>query len=421
MAGTSDPYAAFRLNLEQQRKRAKDLLRAVRAGDLPARDRVADVMGSHAPASLAFKLADAQFVIARELRFTNWRELRAHITAQTAARVEMTESTAALDSAMRTLHVRCGSDIQQELARAGFIGGFLSLWDPFPVGPVTGGPDWIERRARFHAAEYPENLDFDGFYRELTEADQRLARSADDYERVVIWMEHDSHDQLSSVRCLAHYARTRPPRVLELISVAYFPGSDRFIGLGQLPPEAMRLLWRRRITAVAADLQVAAEVWTALTGDDPRPLASLARSMPASLPHLGPALQRHLRELPSRRTGLSLTQSLLLHAIADGATTINDVWRRYVQTEPLPFLGDTEFLRILTEMERVAAPVLERTGVDASRPFLDRVAITSLGRAVLRAEIDWLSLNPPPRWIGGVCIGAGARVWRWDEERSEVG
>ena len=33
MPGTSDPYAAFRLNLEQQRKRAKDLLRAVRAGD----------------------------------------------------------------------------------------------------------------------------------------------------------------------------------------------------------------------------------------------------------------------------------------------------------------------------------------------------------------------------------------------------
>jgi hypothetical protein len=34
MPGTADPYAAFRLNLEQQRKRAKDLLRACRAGDL---------------------------------------------------------------------------------------------------------------------------------------------------------------------------------------------------------------------------------------------------------------------------------------------------------------------------------------------------------------------------------------------------
>ena len=39
MPGTSDPYAAFRLNLEQQRKRAKDLLRAVRAGDAAAHRR----------------------------------------------------------------------------------------------------------------------------------------------------------------------------------------------------------------------------------------------------------------------------------------------------------------------------------------------------------------------------------------------
>jgi len=421
MAGTPDPYAAFRLNLEQQRKRAKDLLRAVRADDPPARARVASVMASHTPAPAAFKLADAQFVIARELRFATWRELRAHIAAQTAARIELTAPATAPDHGLRTLHVRCGSDIEQELARAGFTGDFLSLWDPFPVGPVTSGPDWIERRARFHAAEQPEaDQEFDAFYRELTEADERLTRSTDDYERVVIWMEHDSHDQLSTVRCLAHYARTRPPRVLELISVDYFPGSDRFIGLGQLPPEAMRLLWRRRFAAEAPQLQIAAAVWAALTADDPRPLAALVRSMPASLPHLGPALQRHLRELPSRRTGLSLTQTLMLQAIADGATTISDVWRQYVQAEPLPFLGDTEFLRILADMGRASAPLFERTPVDASRPFRDRVAITSLGRSVLRGETDWLSLSPPPRWVGGVCIRAAGPVWRWDEERSEV-
>jgi hypothetical protein len=208
--------------------------------------------------------------------------------------------------------------------------------------------------------------------------------------------------------------------VLELISVDYFPGSDRFIGLGQLPPEAMRLLWRLRIAVPPPDLQPAAAVWAAFTGDDPRPLASLVRSMPASLPHLGRALQRHLRELPSRRTGLSLTQTLMLQAIADGATTISDVWRQYVQAEPLPFLGDTQFLRILADMERASAPVFERTPADASRPFRDGVAITPLGRAVLRGEPDWLSLNPPPRWVGGVCIRAGEPVWRWDEERSQV-
>src|SRR4026209_1524184 len=60
MPGTSDPYAGFRLNFEQQRKRAKDLLRAVRAGDSAARRRLADALAPRAPDAEAVKLTDAQ-------------------------------------------------------------------------------------------------------------------------------------------------------------------------------------------------------------------------------------------------------------------------------------------------------------------------------------------------------------------------
>ena len=49
MPGTSDPDAAFRLNLEQQRKRAKDLLRAVRAGDAAVCRRLADAVALPVP------------------------------------------------------------------------------------------------------------------------------------------------------------------------------------------------------------------------------------------------------------------------------------------------------------------------------------------------------------------------------------
>src|SRR4029453_9501371 len=101
------------------------------------------------------------------------------------------------------------------------------------------------QRARYHADTDLTGADFATLLADLTADDQRLATSAEEYERVVIWMEHDSHDQLALVRCLAQYARTRPPHVLELISVNHFPGSRRFIGLGHLPPEAMWLLWNR--------------------------------------------------------------------------------------------------------------------------------------------------------------------------------
>src|SRR4029079_10756698 len=205
---------------------------------------------------------DAQFAIARELGFRTWRDLRTHVMAQAAAREAITQRGPAVDADMPTLHVRCGSDIKGELEAARFSGDFLAVWDPFPVGPVTDAPDWIAQRAPFHAetATFVE-VDYDRFLAELTTADRPLAASATSYARVVIWTEHDSHDQLSLIRCLAHSARTRPPRVLELISLNQFPGSRRFIGLGQLPPEAMWLLWNRREVIDAERLSAGAAAW----------------------------------------------------------------------------------------------------------------------------------------------------------------
>ena len=132
--------------------------------------------------------------------------------AQTAAREAITHPGPVVDADMPTLHVRCGSDIKEALETARFRGDFLAVWDPFPVGPVTDVPDWIAQRARFHADTGTiDDVDYDAFLAELTDADRRLAASSTSYARVVIWTEHDSHDQLSLIRCLAHYARTRPP------------------------------------------------------------------------------------------------------------------------------------------------------------------------------------------------------------------
>src|SRR4029078_11650460 len=112
MPGTSDPYAGFRLNFEQQRKRAKDLLRAVRAGDSAARRRLADALAPRAPDAEAVKLTDAQFAIARELGCGSWLDLRAHVMAQAAAREAIAQRGPAIDADVPTLHIRCGSDIK---------------------------------------------------------------------------------------------------------------------------------------------------------------------------------------------------------------------------------------------------------------------------------------------------------------------
>ena len=61
-----------RIDLEQQRKRAKDLLRAHRDGDRAAAERIA----RHLPhLRRPLKLTDAQHVIAREAGFASWPRL----------------------------------------------------------------------------------------------------------------------------------------------------------------------------------------------------------------------------------------------------------------------------------------------------------------------------------------------------------
>ena len=69
-----------RPDLDQQKKLAKELLRAFRAGDPEAIAR----MRAELPDKTQLSLADAQFVLAREYGFASWRGLRDHIEQELA-------------------------------------------------------------------------------------------------------------------------------------------------------------------------------------------------------------------------------------------------------------------------------------------------------------------------------------------------
>jgi hypothetical protein len=71
-------------------------------------------------------------------------------------------------------------------------------------------------------------------------------------------------------------------------------------------------------------------------------------------------------------------------------------------------------------MGRAKPTVYERSVLDPDRPFSDRLTITQTGREVLRGVTDWLSLQPPVRWLGGVRIDPSTPNWRWDEARQDV-
>ncbi len=122
MADSLGSFPPFRLNFEQQGKRAKELLKAARSGDTKALARFKSPP----------KLAEAQYLIAQDLRFENWAALKRHIAVMTHEREAALAQAALppdarslLDGDLRTLHIRCGSDLKIPLQDAGFRRRFL--------------------------------------------------------------------------------------------------------------------------------------------------------------------------------------------------------------------------------------------------------------------------------------------------------
>ena len=418
MADTLGSYPHFRLNFEQQGKRAKELLKAARAGEAEALARF------RSPP----RLAEAQYLIARELRFENWAALKRHIAEMTLARDAITASVP--DSDLRTLHIRCGHDLQEPLKAAGFNGDYYIDIYPYSMGPVREGPGYLEQRARHivdcYGDQFDPPLEYEGQLRGLEDREREL-RDSSDYDRVVLWFEHDVIDQLSLIHLLGHYATHRRPPRLELINIGDFPGARRFTGLGELPPEALRMLWMTRKAVSAAQLRLGLDAWRALANPDPRPLAAIMRTATPALPLLPPALHRHLRELPSAVNGLSLTEQLALTVMAmplpqwGGTVTLGRIYSTmHWDIDPLPGQGDLHVQDRVLDMEGASARVFERhsgVGPDGKSrpPWTDILSITELGRAVLKGDVDFMSLTPPSRWVGSVQVGAGMPDWRWND------
>jgi ankyrin repeat protein len=138
-------------SLEQQRKRAKDLLKAARAGDSAALQRFARShprLGASPTLRDAVRLADAQWVIAREYGFTSWARLKAHVDAL---------------SGKAPLRRPFETDPQYYRDRAA---GMLSVF-------ATGEPNAIRLARLFHPS-FTDAAEADIRAAELTQADAEL-------------------------------------------------------------------------------------------------------------------------------------------------------------------------------------------------------------------------------------------------------
>jgi len=405
----------FRLNLEQQKKRAKELQKRIKANEKASIQRAQkhlQITALNTDSLKDIKLSDCQFVIARELRSPSWANLKTHIQSMTLT-LKNLNNINPIDTDIKTLHIRCGSDIKANLPPAGLCGDFFEYSDPVCQGPLIKGEQLLTVRAEF-LSNYVKlaGVSIESIEQQLQSAEDTLRECADHYQRVVLWFEHDIYDQLILARVLACFCAYKVPVRLEIVSVNDYPGSARFIGLGQLPPEALHLLWQKRVLISEQQLSLGQAVWDALCSSDFMNLHSLLNAEKTKvLPYMAEAIKRYLQELPSVDNGLGLCENLILQALADKSYRAGKLFT-YVTAnlEPTPWLGDIMFWHILENLSSTICPVIRIEKEEGDKSWhLNKVSITQTGIDVFHKDSDWLVLNKSEKLF-----------WRWSESQNTV-
>jgi hypothetical protein len=301
------------------------------------------------------------------------------------------------------------------LRRAGLDGEVLGWSDLLWEGPLAAADDaqFLELRARYLAS---------AGYAPLTEARDQLAAEADKLatarraDELVLWFEHDLHDQVQLVYLLGWLARQaeRPGR-LSLISIDRFPGVIPFHGLGQLRPDQLASLYPSRITVEADVLSLAELAWASFTAPGPEALNRLLTLDRSPLPFLPYSIRRYLEEYPAIATGLSRTEGAILGVLERGPGTVKQLFRTVQATEEAVFMGDRSFWRVLRGLAREPAPLISFSEEPAAaRDLVDvEVALAPAGREVLSRGLDWVALAGIDRWHGGVHLAGRQIAWRW--------
>jgi hypothetical protein len=314
----------------------------------------------------------------------------------------------------RFLHVANGSSVTRTLEDAS-VPGLLSIWaDPLYDGPVPGGlsdEELLEVRRQFHAG--PPGSPSDDPVNDLRRWRQ-IIEHHDGYDELVLWFEHDLFDQLNLIQILSWIHHRLPPsKVVSLICIGSYPGRPDFKGLGELAPTELAPLLDTRQPVIESQYTLAERAWKAFREATPEALDDFRRTDTTALPYLAPALLRFLQEYPWTTDGLSRTERRLLQLADAGNVTLAKAFPRMHDDETAYYVTDTSLDELVEALSKTSPPLLVRSA--------DGVSITAAGRAVLRGDQDRVSLcGVADCWLGGVQLGNGATLWRWDDTRQQI-
>lgn len=301
----------------------------------------------------------------------------------------------------------CAVEIMQ---KAGIPGVFLPWRDVLHEGPVTEGLS-LEELSEVRAKYISDNAwgEADKIKQHFTERDNML-KSFAQYEKIILWFEHDLYDQLHILQILDWFNQhAQKTTILSIICV------DQYLGL--LSVEEMTALYAYEKPVSLNQLELASRAWSAFCSASPENWSALLKQETTALPFLEGAVLRMLEEFPDCITGLSRTAHQALKIISEGEARPGRIFGNYQASEDRRFMGDSSFWNILHELLDSSPPLLNIVaGKHLTLPTNadQELSITHTGLQVLTGKKNWLECTEIDRWIGGVHLTVD-NIWCWDQ------
>ncbi|WP_156963464.1 hypothetical protein [Muricoccus aerilatus] len=292
-----------------------------------------------------------------------------------------------------TASIRCGDDLRGRVP-----GTYFPIADPVCQGPVHGEflEGYVSRRAGFVAGHYAHGA---AAVRARLASEYAALRELPQYDRVLLWFEHDLWDQAALIRVLSVLAGW--PALAGRLWLMPADGERSF---PELPQEELDALVPQPLPW--SSVEAGAEAWDAFAAEDPTALDRLSRrNLP--LPYLARAMRRHLQDLPWVTDGLGLTERLVMRAAAEGVTGEAPLIRHLRAADPVFHVTDLIVRDMVTRLSTGTRRLLTREA-----PHLP----TAHGAAILAGAARH---SPGPRHQAGVVVGPRGRWW-WNPRSAGV-
>ncbi len=268
------------------------------------------------------------------------------------------------------LHITSGDIAGNSLEKSSISGNVFVWHDILYDGPRK--PGWPDTETLAARAKFSEEYTGKGLSRqqvlETSNAQYARLKTADQYDRVVLWFDACLFDQ--SMLChILMCMQFLGLETADLLCVDSFPGIEPYHGLGQLSPEQFSSVYDQRQPLTKDQFLFAEQGDQAFALQDFISLKQLSGYGNPPLPWVPAAITRWIAEQPDDETGLSLLEKLALAAIHSGCETPSDIYS-FVSAKDTPpqFWGDITLWGKINALAERKPPLIRIKGPGGRLP-----------------------------------------------------